>query len=82
MVGIALDISDLRLLALRQIPLRIHDDAATYGTICTGVARFGRSFEFPGANGGRISSLNIAEAERTKRCACEACGGALHKAAQ
>ena len=50
MIGIAFDMNDFGLLALRQIAVRVHDDAAAHRAIGAGVAGLGGAQELPGAD--------------------------------
>src|SRR5262249_46419459 len=53
--------------ALREIALRVHDDAARDRAVRAGVAGFGGAGQFEWPDGCRKSGLEIAEAERSER---------------
>src|SRR5271170_7819726 len=72
-IGIALNVDDLGLLALRHVTVRIHDDAATDRTIGAGVAGFGRACEFPGADRRCIGNFNVTEPECAECRCCDTC---------
>jgi hypothetical protein len=50
MIGIALDVDDLRLLTLRKVALGLHDDAASNGAVRARVAGFCEACELEGAD--------------------------------
>src|SRR5215813_1525988 len=72
MVGVTLDMDDLRLLTLLQIALRIHDDAACHGAVRAGVAGLGGVGEFKWPDRFRISRLYPIKAESGQRRTREA----------
>src|SRR6185369_17181439 len=63
MIGIPLDMVNLRLLALLHIAAAVHDDAAGNRAIGAGVARLGRLRELERPDVGGDLSLRLAETE-------------------
>ena len=66
-VGIALDVGDLGLLALGEVALGIEDDAAADRAIGAGVARLGEARELVGSDRCCVSCFGFRETERSER---------------
>ena len=64
MVGVALDMDDLGLLALLQVALRVHDDAAGDRAVGAGVAGFGGVGELESADRLRHGRLRSRRSQR------------------
>ena len=66
MIRVALDMDDLGGLALLQVALRVHDDAARHRAIRTGVAGLGGIGELERADRFGVRRLDLAEAEGSR----------------
>src|SRR5262249_3314290 len=72
---------DVGFLALREVALRVHDDAAGDRTVGAGVAGLCGADQLEGPDRGGLRRLHIAEAERSERRTRKPRAGARKKAA-
>src|SRR5215831_8103417 len=78
-IGVALDVDDVRLLTFRKVALGIHDDAAGDRAIGAGIASFRYAEQLEGANRRSESCFNSAETKCAEGSAGHTHAGAFHE---